>query len=98
MDDFLRNQIGHRLFQNVFGRLPAQFQSSRDRLDEFDQFVIQQRHARFYGMRHAHAIHFGQNVAGQIRFAVQVKQPLNLIGRTRFGKQVFKRRRRIMSV
>ena len=38
------------------------------------QLVIEERDPHLQGMGHAHPVHFGQKVVGEIDFAVQVEE------------------------
>ena len=41
---------------------------------EVDDLVVEQGHAGFDRVRHAHAIHLGEDVFGEIRLEVEVHQ------------------------
>jgi hypothetical protein len=77
VDNDFGNDAFDGLFQNVFRFLPAQLERAGDSLHKFDQLVVEKRRTRLDGIRHAHPVNLGHDVAGQISFAVEIHQPIN---------------------
>jgi hypothetical protein len=52
--------------------MPAQLERDGKTGYPFDQLMVQQRHAHFQRVRHARPVHFGEDIANEISFHVQV--------------------------
>src|SRR2546426_996406 len=74
LDDLIRQDPAHGALENVLRRPATQVELRRNRLSELDELVVEQRDPRLEGVRHAHPVHFGEDVQGEIALEIQVLQ------------------------
>ena len=61
-----RQTVAHRIEQNPLALAAGDLPGVRDGGGQFGQLVIEQRAAHFERIRHRHAVHLDQHVAGQV--------------------------------
>ena len=66
IEDRGRHQPADRTAEDLFPHAVADLQSRRQRERELDERMVEQRHARLERYRHAHPVHLGQDVAGEV--------------------------------
>ena len=71
IEDLLWQQRRRHFLENVLPAPIRDLQGRRKAGGERNDLVVEQWHARFNGMRHAHAVHFRQHVLWQIGFRVE---------------------------
>src|SRR2546423_5041363 len=74
VQNFRRHEVAHRALEDVLRLKAAHLQRGGDARDELYQLLVEQRHARFERGGHAHPVNLRQDVAGQVRLAVNVEQ------------------------
>src|SRR5881628_3713610 len=70
----LREDPAHGALEDVLRRPATQVELRRNRLSELDELVVKQRDPRLEGVRHAHPVHLGEDVQGEIALEIQVLQ------------------------
>ena len=73
-DNFAGNHALESFLQNVLGGELAKFQVRRNVGCELQKFVVEKRTAHLQGVGHTHSVRLDQQVAGQVRFGVDIKQ------------------------
>src|SRR5437867_1218158 len=74
VDDLIRQDPAHGALENVLRRPATQVELRRNRLSELDELVVEQRDPSLEGVRHAHPVHLGEDVQGEIALEIQVLQ------------------------
>jgi len=75
VNDLVSQDFPHGSLEDVLHRPVAQPELRGNHGGELDQFVIEQWDAHLNGMRHAHPVHFGQDVEWEGSLQVQGLEP-----------------------
>src|SRR3989449_6670665 len=73
--NLVRQESPQGAFEDILRRPVAQPELRRNRGGELYELVIEQRDARLDGMRHAHPVHFGQDVEREVALQIQGLEP-----------------------
>ncbi len=83
-----RQFIFHQFFENEFLARALDFQGRGQRGGEFHDAMIEERRADFDGVRHAHAVNLGEDVAGKIIFLIEPEEGREWVWRCEFSAQL----------
>ena len=99
IENFRGHLIPHGALEDMLGFQPFHLHRRRNaRADEFNQLMIEQRHTHLQGHCHAHAIYLREDVAGQVRFAVEIEQWVERVAVARWRGDFAKSRRGLGTV